>query len=74
MLSRRHKNPGQDQRKAQEVERLRVFAEKGDRHHGSEHRHHVEEGGGAVGADQLDAAIEAEIGQRRGEQRDIEQR
>ena len=41
---------------------------------GAEHRHDVEERRGAVGADQLHTAIEAEIGQRRGKHRDIEQR
>ena len=51
-----------------------MLAEEDDRHDGSEHRHHVEERRGAVGADQLHAAIEAEIGDRRGKQRDIDQR
>jgi hypothetical protein len=61
--------PGQHQRKADEVERLRMLAEKGDRHDGSEHWHHVKERRGAVGAGQLNAAIEAEIGQRRARHR-----
>ena len=73
-LARGDENAGQHQRKADEMEQPRPFAEKDHRHHGAEQRHQMKERRGAVGADQLDAAIEAEIGQRRGKHRDIEQR
>src|SRR5882757_8912582 len=72
LLPRRYKNTGQHQRKADDVEQLRTLAEEDDRHHRSEHRHDVKERRGAVGADQLDAAIETEIGDGGGEHRDVE--
>src|SRR3979409_2071288 len=73
-LPRRNENACQYQREADDVKELRTLAEKDDGHRRSEHRHHMEERRGAVRADQLHAAIEAEIGQRRGEYRDVEQR
>jgi len=38
-----------------------ALAEKDEGHHGSEHRHYMKERRGAVGADQLHAAIETQI-------------
>src|SRR5450432_4761611 len=73
-LARRDEYAGQHQRKADEVEQLRALAEKDDRHRRSEHRHDMKEWRGAVGADQLHAAIEAQIGERRWKHRDVEQR
>lgn len=46
---------------AGKVERLRLFAEKGDRHHRTEHRHEMQERRSAIRADQRDAAIEEQI-------------
>src|ERR1700682_3326727 len=61
-LARRDEYAGQHQRKADDVEQLRALAEKDDRHRRSEHRHDMKEWRGAVGADQLHAAIEAQTG------------
>src|SRR5712675_1496604 len=72
LLSRGHEDAGQNQCKADDMEQLRPLAEKYERHHGPEHRDHVEEGCRAIGADQLHPAVEAEIGYRRGKHRDIE--
>jgi len=52
------------QRKADEVEGLRPLAQDDHRHDRAEHRRHVEEGRGAVGTDQRNPAVEAEIGKR----------
>ncbi len=47
-----------------EMKQLRAFAEKRDSENRAEHRHQVNEGCRAIGADQLHAAIEKQIGQR----------
>src|SRR6202049_1382612 len=73
-LARRDEYAGQHQRKADDVEQLRALAEKDDRHRRSEHRHDMKEWRGAVGADQLHAAIEAQIGERRGKKSDGKKR
>src|SRR5690242_222221 len=74
LLSRGDVDAGQHQREADEMKGSRDFAKEDHRHDSAEHRHHMEEGCCAVGADQLDAAIEAEIGDDRWKHRDIEQR
>src|SRR5215471_19468653 len=72
--ARGYEYAGENQRKADDVEKLRTLAEEEDGHHRAEYGHDVKEGGGAVGADQLYAAVEAEIGECRGKHCDIEQR
>ena len=56
------------------MKQLQLLAEQQDRHRRAEHRHQMEERRGAVRADQRDAAVEEQIGQRRGEDQDIGQR
>src|SRR5262249_22221693 len=74
LLARGDVDARQHQSEADEVEKLRTFAEKSEGHRRPEHGYHMKERGRAVGADQLNAAVEAEIGDRRRKYRDIDER
>src|SRR5262249_28540112 len=63
--SRRQRHAGQHQGVAGGGKKLRPLAEKQEGEDRAEHRHQVDERRGAVGADQLDAAVEEEIGDHR---------
>ena len=72
-LPRRDDHAGEHQQIADQVKQLRLFAEQQDRHRRAEHRHQMQERRGAVRPDQRDAAVEEQIGQRRGKDHDIGQ-
>src|SRR6185436_14201809 len=72
LFARGDVDAAQHEREADQVEKLRTFPEKGEGHRRSEHGHHMKERRRAIGADQLNAAVEAEIGDRRRKHRDVD--
>ena len=69
-LPRRDRNPAENQPISDGVVKLEALAQQHDRQHRAEHRHEMDERRGAVGADELDAAVEERIAEQRWEDAD----
>src|SRR5580700_1684484 len=67
---RRNRDTGKYQPIADRVIKLEALAQQHDRQHRPKYRHEVDERRGAVGADELDAAIEEQIAEQRREDAD----
>jgi hypothetical protein len=63
--------PTKDQPEADDVKHLQRFAEQADCEQGAKQRDHVQEDAAAIGADQFDAAREADVGNNTRKDRDI---
>ena len=65
----RHRDAGQDQRDAGEVERAQPLVQEQPREDDAEHRHQVDEQSGHLAPDLLDAAVPEDVREHRREQR-----
>src|SRR5580658_286501 len=69
-LPRRNRNPAENQAVADGVIKLEALAQQHDRQHRAEDRNEMDERRGAVGADELDAAVEEQVAEQRREDAD----